>query len=276
MPPLHMWGEPDATSYRLRSRTYLRDRCKEASAPPLFHLVAVDVFAMPSPRERFDITGRKDNWVYTANARGAEDSRVGGGAAAVPYTFAVNVIIPSTNNLSLVAYFQPSEPGVLERRDQPEVGLFWRFVDGDDAFRSERFKMIPRVAKGPPVIRKGIGVIPVIIGKKMACRYYRRPNSFEVVIDVCSNMYGDYITRLVRDAMANSVCLDLAFTLEGKTDQVLRVAAASASIQCVSRLHLGRCMSAQELPERICGGVRCDHVDFRSCATELPPRADLL
>lgn len=39
-----MWSEPDASTFRLRSKTYLQDNFKCNSAPALFKLVAIDVF----------------------------------------------------------------------------------------------------------------------------------------------------------------------------------------------------------------------------------------
>ena len=39
-----MWSEPDASTFRLRSKTYLQDKFKCNSAPALFKLVAIDVF----------------------------------------------------------------------------------------------------------------------------------------------------------------------------------------------------------------------------------------
>jgi hypothetical protein len=39
-----MWLEPDASTFRLRSKTYNQDKFKCNSAPALFKLVAVDVF----------------------------------------------------------------------------------------------------------------------------------------------------------------------------------------------------------------------------------------
>lgn len=65
----------------------------------------------------------------------------------------------------------------------------------------------------------------------------------QVDIDVSSDRFADKITRLVRDAMASSVCLDLAVTIEGR--------------------------SKEELPERILAAVRCDHIDF-SRSVRLP------
>ena len=93
-----------------------------------------------------------------------------------------------------------------------------------------------------------MGQKPALIGRKLTMPYTRRDHYFEVGVDVCSSTVADYTTRLVRDAIATSVVLDLAFTLEGR--------------------------SAAELPERILGAVRFDHIEL-GVAKRLPPRANM-
>ena len=62
--PLDMWAEPDASSFRLRSASYLHDHVKTPSAPSMFTLLAVDLFEVPDttpniashPRNRYNNT----------------------------------------------------------------------------------------------------------------------------------------------------------------------------------------------------------------------------
>jgi len=171
MPPLRFWGEPEATSYRLRSRSYLESGIKRPSEGALFSLFALDCFSCQDADDRYNVIGRPDHWL---NQRG------GGGGAPRPFTFVLNVIIPSEQNYLLVAYFTESEPGLLARQGEPAAALFRTWLGADDAFRNERFKLIPRVAKGPLIIRKGVGATPVLLGKRITVQYHSRPGAVEV------------------------------------------------------------------------------------------------
>ena len=118
-----------------------------------------------------------------------------------------------------------------------------RFLDGPissdklsaqaalDDFRDCRLKIIPRIAAGPWLVRKGVGCTPAILGKKVEQKYYRneRKNYLEVVADVSSSMVAGRILALVKGA-ATALTIDLAFTLQGETPD--------------------------ELPESLLGGVR--------------------
>lgn len=237
MPPLATWGEPLGETFSLRSRSYLRTRVKQPSIASLFELVALDCFAMEDPADRFDIATRSDHWLRSE--RGSEDEDG-------PFTLLLNIVIPSANNLCLVAYFRPRVASSLKDLELPEVRLFWDWVEGSDAFRNERLKLIPRVAKGSFLVQKGVGATPVLLGKKIKVHYFRTPRTFEVDLDVGSDPVANGVCRLVRDVMASSVCLDLAIALEGRFEQ--------------------------ELPERMLGALRCEYMDFRTCAVPTPPR----
>ena len=148
----------------------------------------------------------------------------------------------------MLAYFREPSPGAVTKGDSAAARLFCAWCDGTDAFRNERFKLIPKIPTGSLLIRQAVGQKPALIGRKLTMPYTSRDHYFEVGVDVCSSTVADYTTRLVRDAIATSVVLDLAFTLEGR--------------------------SAAELPERILGAARLDHIEL-GVAKRLPPRASL-
>jgi hypothetical protein len=133
-----------------------------------------------------------------------------------------------------------------------------RFLDGPissptlsaqaalDDFRDCRFKIIPRIAAGPWIVRKGVGCVPAILGKKVEQKYYRsdgegggnhgsRKNYMEVVADVSSSMVAGRILGLVKSA-GKALTIDLSFTLQGETEA--------------------------ELPESLLGGVRIYNCDL--------------
>ena len=211
-PALARWGEPDGRSFNLRGRSYMSDKVKVASDESFFRLVAVDFFKFSDHKERFGIASRPDNWVQQANAA----ARARGGVA--PYTFVLNVVIPSSVNMSMVIYFQVRrEEDMLS--DRPEAKLLRAFIAGDTAYRNERFKLLAR-PRGSALLRTLIGDKPALIGRKLAMPYFSGPNHFEVCVDVTSNTFAEYVTRVARDAVATNMSLDLGFTIEGRCEEV--------------------------------------------------------
>jgi len=239
--PLARWGEPDGRSFNLRGRSYMSDKVKVASDESFFRLVALDFFKFADHKERFGIASRPDNWVQQANAA----ARARGGVA--PYTFVLNVVIPSSVNMSMVIYFQVRrEEDMLS--DRPEAKLLRAFIAGDTAYRNERFKLLAR-PRGSALLRTLIGDKPALIGRKLAMPYFSGPNHFEVCVDVTSNTFAEYVTRVARDAVATNMSLDLGFTIEGRCEE--------------------------ELPERVFGACHVNKVDLNNSCVALPPRSEL-
>ena len=211
-PPLARWGEPDGRSFSLRGRSYMSDKLKVASEQSFFRLVALDFFKFADHKERFGIASRPDNWVQQANAA----ARARGGVA--PYTFVLNVVIPSSVNMAMVIYFQVRREEDMTS-DRPEAKLLRAFIAGDTAYRNERFKLLAR-PRGSALLRTLIGDKPALIGRKLAMPYFSGPNHFEVCVDVTSNTFAEYVTRVARDAVATNMSLDLGFTIEGRCEEV--------------------------------------------------------
>lgn len=282
-PPLHVWGEPAASEFRLRGPSYLETGVKMPSSEAMFELVGMDLYACACHEDRLNLSGRRDHWLQQLAAASSRRSEWGSAwvsardpardsarspsgnrsarvssprcqrdlaetiAAGEPFTLVLNVIVPAARNYSALSYFRVNSD-VMRRRDDPAVALFLRWLVAPDAFRNERLKLVPRISGGSYVMQQGVGSKPVLLGKRIEVSYHPSASSFEVVINVCSNSTADMITRLVRDSMASSVALDLALTIEGR--------------------------AADELPERIVCAVRFDHLDF-DCATPLPPLGPL-
>jgi len=239
--PLARWGEPDGRSFNLRGGSYMSDRVKVASDESFFRLVALDFFKFTDHKERFGIASRPDNWVQQANTA----ARARGSVA--PYTFVLNIVIPSSANMSMVIYFQVRrEEDMLS--DRPEAKLLRAFIAGDTAYRNERFKLLAR-PRGSALLRTLIGNKPALIGRKLAMPYFAGPNHFEVCVDVTSNTFAEYVTRVARDAVATNMSLDLGFTIEGRCEE--------------------------ELPERVFGACHVNKVDLNNSCVALPPRSEL-
>ena len=144
-------------------------------------------------------------------------ARARGGVA--PYTFVLNVVIPSSVNMAMVIYFQVRREEDMTS-DRPEAKLLRAFIAGDTAYRNERFKLLAR-PRGSALLRTLIGDKPALIGRKLAMPYFSGPNHFEVCVDVTSNTFAEYVTRVARDAVATNMSLDLGFTIEGRCEEVL-------------------------------------------------------
>eukprot|EP00937_MAST-01D_sp_MAST-1D-sp2_P006984 g6984.t1 len=150
---------------------------------------------------------------------------------AAPFIFAVNLMLPGPPYMSMVVYFTPREPSLLsDGSDYAE--LFSDFLDGDDDFRHDRFKLIPSIVKGNWIVKQTVGNTPTIIGRKLRQPYYRGEDYFEVDLDVTSTSVGSAVVKLV-SGYTRQLVVDLAFLLEGKCEE--------------------------ELPERLIGVVRLTH-----------------
>jgi hypothetical protein len=70
-----------------------------------------------------------------------------------------------------------------------------------DALRNKKFKLIPRIVKGSWIVKQSVGTTPVLLGQKLATRYFRGPNYFEVKLYECC---GDGLEAML-DAILEAV-----------------------------------------------------------------------
>lgn len=136
--------------------------------------------------------------------------------------------------MALAIYYTPSRPNLLQE-NSPFSELLSDFIDGDDAFRNSRFKLIPTVVEGSFIIKQSVGSKPALIGKKLACPYTKGQNYFEIDVDIASNSVANTIVGMVR-GVTKHVVVDIAFLLESQTEE--------------------------ELPETILGTVRLQNVSL--------------
>ena len=62
-PPLHVWGEPAASEFRLRGPSYLETGVKMPSGEAMFELVGMDLYACACHDDRLNLSGRRDHWL---------------------------------------------------------------------------------------------------------------------------------------------------------------------------------------------------------------------
>ena len=219
------WTLPDITSFNVRGSSYCnegdRRKIKVASKPAALEVVAVDT--VRCDEDVTDIAGRPGNIVQLLKDRGM-------------HFLVVNWMLP--NHMNVVVYFEVPQTRPDHWSDN-FAELLRRFTsaDEDDEYRKCRFKLIPRIVKGPWLVKTGVGSKPAIVGNKLKQTYARGENYFEVDIDVNSTRVGASIWGLVNGAVKNLV-FEMCLVIQGNTPG--------------------------ELPEHVLGGVTLPHCSFDS------------
>ncbi|CAN0860434.1 Protein ENHANCED DISEASE RESISTANCE 2-like [Linum grandiflorum] len=85
----------------------------------------------------------------------------------------------------------------------PESHLY-KFVNGDDAYRNQRFKIVNRIVKG----------------KALTCNYHRGPNYLEIDVDIGSSAIATAILHLALGCVT-SVTIDMGFVVEAQEEEEL-------------------------------------------------------
>ena len=235
------WSFPGASYLRIRGPLYLIDRVKVPAAPPMLDLYASDL-----------VDGDEPLWNIAASLPSMK-------YCPAPFAFVLNLIYPANGMLqSLVTtWTAPVDVSAMDEEDliarwgdDPEgtVRSFFRnfkpWMEGDgpeaDKRRNIKFKLIPRVAEGSWVVRQSVGTTPVLLGLKLKTKYFKGKapggcSYFECDVDITSNTVANSVTRLVVNSIT-SLVVDLAPLVEGQ--------------------------ASDELPERVIGSVRYDHLDL--------------
>ena len=85
----------------------------------------------------------------------------------------INIQVPGSTTYSLVLYFMVDCP--IE-----DFPLLDKFVEGDNAFRNSRFKLIPYISKGSWIVKKSVGKNACLIGQALEINYFHGKNYLEV------------------------------------------------------------------------------------------------
>ncbi|XP_074360655.1 protein ENHANCED DISEASE RESISTANCE 2-like, partial [Apium graveolens] len=140
---------------------------------------------------------------------------------------------PARPNYSLVLYYTAERP-------VKENSLLGRFVNGSDAFRDSRFKLIPSIIEGYWMVKRAVGTKACLLGKEVTRRYLRHDNFLEINVDIGSSSVARSVIDLVL-GYVTSLIVDLTILIEGHEEE--------------------------ELPEYILGTVRLSHVTPESAIT---------
>lgn len=240
------WSCPGVGGLKIRGKTYLQDKIKIPAKPTVFDLHSSDLI---DSDELLWHVGKSLPSVQLCDA---------------PYAFILNLLFPNNPLQSLVTVWTcPIDPTehtvdeILRQWNEEDMdgslrAFFTNFKEwvygdkpSDDARRSTKFKLIPRVAKGSWVVRQSVGTTPVLLGQKLNSKYFRGRTArgcsyFEMDVDITSNTVANNVTKLVVNSIT-SLVVDLSPLIEGQ--------------------------SLDHLPERLIGSVRYDHLDLRTAAT---------
>ncbi|KAG2531334.1 hypothetical protein JM16_001094 [Phytophthora kernoviae] len=231
-----LWSQPDWMQFKLRSKTYLKDRVKTVTAPPLFELVWFEEFK-GTHEELMHICSSKKSFASRAMTKFGND---------MPQLFVVALIIPGTPLVATVQYFARTKCVA----SPTEAEMLWeRFLNADDEFRKARFKLVPTIVDGPWVVRKSVGTTPCIIGKPIKTTYYQSPQYLEVHVDISSDTIAKHITALCR-SHSTSFTVDMGFVIEGQEEAELPEALLGSARQA-KRLAKEREAEAHESEEEV-------------------------
>ncbi|GMH07118.1 hypothetical protein Nepgr_008958 [Nepenthes gracilis] len=217
------WTEADPSTFLIRGKSYLEDHHKIKAKHTLMQMVAADW--LKSNKREDDLGGRPAGIVQKYAAKGGPE-----------FFFIVNIQVPGSTTYSLALYYMMSTP--LE--DAP---LLENFVNGDDAYRNSRFKLIPYISKGSWIVKQSVGKKACLIGQALEINYFRGKNYIELGVDIGSSTIARGVVSLVLGYL-NNLVIEMAFLIQANTHQ--------------------------ELPEYLLGTCRLNHLDASKAVLVTP------
>lgn len=217
------WSDPGSDQFSVRGETYLRDKIKVSAPKALLTLVAVDWFKSSQRMDK--ICSRPGSLAQSKAAR------------SIPFLLAINLQVPGNPNYSMVFYFASDRP-VLKG------SLLDKFANGDDKFRNQTFKLIPRIVEGYWAVKRAVGTKACLLGKAISCQYLRKDNYLEIDCDIGASSVARGIIGVVI-GYVTSLVVDLAILIEASTPE--------------------------ELPEYLLGTMRVNRLSLQHAVDPPPP-----
>ncbi|KAL5998349.1 hypothetical protein ACLOJK_009289 [Asimina triloba] len=211
------WTVTDPSTFLIRGDNYLQDQQKNSNFKAkgtLMQMVAADW--LKSDKREDDLAGRPESIVQKYAAHGGNE-----------FFFIVNIQVPGSTTYSLALYYMMNTP--LE-----SVPLLNNFVNGDDAFRNARFKLIPYISKGSWIVKQSVGKKACLVGQALEINYFHGKNYLELGVDIGSSTVARGVVSLVLGYL-NNLVIEMAFLIQGN--------------------------SREELPEFLLGTCRLNHLD---------------
>nr|XP_043611883.1 protein ENHANCED DISEASE RESISTANCE 2-like [Erigeron canadensis] len=207
------WSVPEPSLFQLRGETFHKDRKKVTAKSTLMQTVAIDW--LRSDKREDNIAAREGSIVQKFAADGRPE-----------FFVVLNLQMPGSTTYSIAGYYMTSIP-------IKDIPLLEKFVEGDDAFRNSRFKLIPHITKGPWVLKK-ISNRATLVGQLLKVNYIRGKNYIELDIDVGSSALARGLAGTALSCFS-SLIVETGFVIQANT--------------------------RDELPEQLYGAARLNHVD---------------
>ncbi|XP_017983568.1 PREDICTED: protein ENHANCED DISEASE RESISTANCE 2 isoform X3 [Theobroma cacao] len=208
------WTAAEPSTFLIRGENYLEDRKKFKATGTLMQMVAADW--LRSDKREDDLGGRPGGIVQKYAAQGGPE-----------FFFIINIQVPGSTTYSLALYYMMNTPV----KDSP---LLQNFINGDDAYRNSRFKLIPYISKGSWIVKQSVGKKACLIGQALEINYFRGKNYLELGIDIGSSTVARGVVNLVLGYL-NNLVIEMAFLIQANTEE--------------------------ELPEYLLGTCRLNHLD---------------
>ncbi|XP_024991637.1 protein ENHANCED DISEASE RESISTANCE 2-like [Cynara cardunculus var. scolymus] len=208
------WAASDPSLFLVRGPNYLKDNQKNKAKGTMMEMIGADW--LQSDKREDDLAGRSGGIVQKYAAQDGPE-----------FFFVINIQVPGTTTYNLSLYYMTKTP--LE-----ESPLLERFVNGDDAFRNSRFKLIPYISKGSWLVKQSVGRKACLVGQALEVNYFRGKNYLELDIDVGSSTVARGVVNLVLGYL-NNLIVEMAFLIQANTED--------------------------ELPEVLLGTCRLTHMD---------------
>ncbi|XP_040969199.1 protein ENHANCED DISEASE RESISTANCE 2-like isoform X3 [Gossypium hirsutum] len=214
------WTAAEPSTFLIRGENYLEDCKKFKAKGTLMQMVAADW--LRSDKREDDLGGRPGGIVQKYAAQGGPE-----------FFFIVNIQVPGSATYSLALYYIMNTPV----EDSP---LLYNFINGDDAYRNSRFKLIPYISKGSWIVKQSVGKKACLIGQALEINYFRGKNYLELGIDIGSSTVARGVVSLVLGYL-NNLVIEMAFLIQANTEE--------------------------ELPEYLLGTCRLNHLDASKSIT---------
>ncbi|KAI3453985.1 hypothetical protein Pfo_010648 [Paulownia fortunei] len=220
------WASPPGELFSLRGPGYFTKKAKTPSGEWLLNPAGVDWLRSNAKLDH--VLARPDNRVMNALRSSANYEK-----SSKTFLIAINLQVPGRDHYSAVFYFS-------SKIDEPicSNSLLYQFINGSDAFRSSRFKIVNKIVKGPWIVKTAVGNYSAcLLGKALNCYYHRGPNYLEIDVDIGSSAIATAILRLALGCVT-AVTVDMGFLVEAQTED--------------------------ELPEKLFGAVRICQMEMSS------------
>ncbi|XP_051119367.1 protein ENHANCED DISEASE RESISTANCE 2-like [Andrographis paniculata] len=220
------WASPPGELFFLRGPDYLTKKAKLPSGEWLLNPAGVDWLRSNAKLDH--VLARPDNRVMNALRRSRNCEK-----SFKDFVIAVNLQVPGRDHYSAVFYFS-------SKVDEPidSNSLLYQFINGSDAFRNSRFKLVNKIVKGPWIVKTAVGNYSAcLLGKALNCYYHRGPNYLEIDVDIGSSAIAAAILKLALGC-ASAVTVDMGFLVEAQSNE--------------------------ELPEKLFGAVRISQMELNS------------